>query len=84
MKMEESNQRKFSVDLYIANFAASGTLHVDEEVITVEKLRKLMEWGGKWIGLGDGRPQGFGRFAVSSWIVDGKEYGAGVTGASAA
>ena len=71
VKMEDSNQRKWASDFYIDNFGATGTLKVDEEVITVENLRKLFEYGGKWYGIGSGRPQGFGRFQVKEWSAAG-------------
>jgi hypothetical protein len=78
VKMEDSNQRKWSEDRFIRNFSATGVLQVDEEVITPKNLFKLMEWGGKWIGIGSARPQGFGRFTVASWVVDGEEFSTGV------
>lgn len=73
VKMEESNQRTFSSSLYITEFNATGVLHVDEEVIKVTDLEKLMTWGGKWVGVGSARPQGYGRFVVSVWDVIGAE-----------
>jgi len=67
VKMEESNQRTFSSDSYIADFEASGVIDLDEEVIKSDELRKLVEYAGRWTGLGSARPQGFGRFTVSEW-----------------
>lgn len=67
VKNDESNQRQWSSSQYIANFTAQGVLSVDPEVIQVDELRKLTEWGGKWVGLGSARPQGYGRFAVAEW-----------------
>jgi len=67
VKMAESNQRSFASDFYIDDFTARGVFQVDEEVIKVEDLRKLMEYGGRWYGIGSARPQGFGRFQVTGW-----------------
>jgi hypothetical protein len=69
VKMAESNQRVFSETPYVANFVAHATLTLDEEVIRAGDFRKLIEWGGKWIGIGGARPQGFGRFTVADWTV---------------
>jgi hypothetical protein len=78
VKMEDSNQRKWSEDRFIRNFLATGVFLVDDEIITPKNLFTLMEWGGKWIGIGSARPQGFGRFTVSSWVCDGEDLGTGV------
>ena len=67
VKNEESNQRMWADDAYIFDFAATGTLTVDPNIITPENLRKLVEWGGVYVGIGGARPQGFGRFAVIRW-----------------
>ena len=67
VKMAESNQRSFSSDFYIDDFTARGVFEIDEEVIKVDDLRKLMEYGGRWYGIGSARPQGYGRFQVSGW-----------------
>jgi hypothetical protein len=67
VKMEESNQRTFSSSLYVTDFIAKGVIQLDEEVIKSADLRKLIEYGGRWYGIGSARPQGFGRFAVTAW-----------------
>lgn len=67
VKMEESNQRAFSSSLYITNFNATGVFILDEEIIPSKDLQKIFEWGGKYIGLGSARPQGYGRFKVIGW-----------------
>ena len=69
VKLEESNQRSQQTDLYIADFDAAGVFTVDEEVIKVDDLRKLIEYGGRWYGIGSCRPQGYGRFTVKVWDV---------------
>ena len=68
VKMEESNERKWSVDYYIENFTATGVLQVDVDNITPATLRKLFEFGGKYYGIGSARPQGYGRFTVAAWV----------------
>jgi hypothetical protein len=65
VKLEQSNQRSRQEDPYIADFTATGWLDLDEEVITCDKLRELVEYGGRWYGIGSSRPQGYGRFKVT-------------------
>lgn len=67
VKNQESNQRQWASSPFIREFTASGILKVDGEVIAPDKLLKLLEWGGKWIGIGSARPQGYGRFSVMEW-----------------
>ena len=67
VKNEESNQRMWCSTAFIANFMLEGGLQVDPEVIKPDDLRKLVEWGGKWVGIGGARPQGYGRFQVIEW-----------------
>ena len=69
VKLEESNQRTFSTSLHIPNADATGVIELDEEVITADNLFKLVEWGGRWIGIGSARPQGYGRFTITRWNV---------------
>lgn len=69
VKNEESNQRMLSESLYIEDFDARAELSVDPEVIKATDLRKLIEWGGKWVGIGGARPQGYGRFTVTVWDI---------------
>ncbi len=64
-----SNQPIWCSSDYIADFIAYGTFMVDEEIVKAEDLRKLMEYGGRWLGVGSARPQGFGRFQVVEWDV---------------
>src|SRR5262249_16790587 len=46
VKLEESNQRTFSTSMAIENFIAHGVLDLDPEIVKVEDLQKLFEWGG--------------------------------------
>jgi hypothetical protein len=67
VKLEESNQRSLQEHLHIPEFIAEGVLELDESVVKSDDLQKLVEWGGKWVGVGSCRPQGFGRFTVITW-----------------
>ena len=67
VKLEESNQRTFSSSAFICDFDATGVILLDEEVIKSEDLKKLVEYGGRWYGVGSARPQGYGRFTVTRW-----------------
>jgi len=67
VKMAESNQRSWSESKYIIDFTATGELLVDEAIIKSDDLRGLFEYAGRYIGLGSGRPQGYGRFSVIRW-----------------
>lgn len=67
--LAESNQRSMQSDWFLPNFVATGVIDLDEEVITAEKLCRLIEYGGRWYGIGSCRPQGYGRFTVSRWEV---------------
>jgi hypothetical protein len=67
VKMEESNQRSWSESQYIIDFTATGRLIVDESIIKADELQKLVEYAGRYIGIGSARPQGYGRFTVSRW-----------------
>jgi len=71
VKNEESNQRMWTEDKYIVGFSATGILSVDEEIIKVDDLKKLTEYGGWKFGIGTARPQGYGRFRVTRWEVLG-------------
>ena len=67
VKMEESNQRTWSESRYIIAFMASGVLVIDEVIIKNDNLQKLIEWAGRYVGIGSARPQGYGRFTISKW-----------------
>lgn len=44
-------------------------INFDEEIISANDIRKLLERGGKFIGIGDGRKIGYGRFKVEKFEV---------------
>lgn len=69
VKNEESNERMLAESPYIKDFIARGTIIVNTEMIAVDDLRRMIEYGGRWIGIGAARPMGYGRFLVSSWDV---------------
>lgn len=70
VKNEESNQRMFCSDFYIDDFCATGVFQMDEEIILAKNLQKLFEFGGRYVGMGTARPQGYGRFSVERWESD--------------
>lgn len=69
VKMEESNQRAWEEDHFIYDFTATGTLLLDDSCFRSEDVEKILEWGGKYVGLGSSRNQGYGRFIVAYWDV---------------
>jgi len=48
-------------------------INFDEELIGAEDIRKLLERGGKFIGIGDGRKIGYGRFVIKEFKVEGEK-----------
>jgi len=67
VKLEGSNQRTFSESPYINDFTARGVILVDEYYIKGDEMLRLMETGGRAVGIGSARLMGFGRFTVSNW-----------------
>jgi hypothetical protein len=67
VKMAESNQRSWSESQYIIDFTATGRLTIDESIIKADDLQKLLEYAGRYVGIGSARPQGYGRFTISRW-----------------
>jgi hypothetical protein len=45
-------------------------IHHDEEIIGAADIKKLLERGGKFIGIGDGRKIGYGRFEIEEFKVE--------------
>jgi hypothetical protein len=66
---EDGNQRRWTEQDAIADFQAAGVLDIDEEIIQPDQLKTLITWGGKFIGLGSARPQGYGRFGIACWEI---------------
>jgi len=69
VKGQDSNERRRQEDAYISDFTARGEMEVDESSVNPEALRKMLEWGGKYKGIGAARPMGYGRFAVVEFAV---------------
>jgi hypothetical protein len=67
VKNEESNQRRWDETPYLPNFTASGTLLIEESLVSADDLFRIFEFGGRYIGVGSCREQGYGRFLVSAW-----------------
>jgi hypothetical protein len=41
--------------------------------VSVEDLKRIVEFGGRYIGVGSCREQGYGRFLLSAWAVAGED-----------
>lgn len=74
-----SNQRGLRRNLYIgaeppdtdlpgtAKVLARGHVDLDPEMVKPDVLRRALEWGGEWVGIGASRKMGFGRFELTAW-----------------
>lgn len=63
VKLEMSNERSLQSNSYIEDFEAVGRLELADG-LRKEDIFRLMEWGGREIGMGASRSQGYGRFSV--------------------
>jgi hypothetical protein len=45
-------------------------INFDEEIISANDIKKLLERGGRFIGIGDGRKIGYGRFKILEFKVE--------------
>jgi hypothetical protein len=70
VKNEETNQRRYESTPYLPDFVAQGVFLIDESIIKQEELFRMFEFGGRYVGIGSCRTQGYGHFLVSAW--DGK------------
>lgn len=69
VKLEESNERALSESAYISDFTGSFKATLKEEIYSPKDLKILLEWGGRMVGIGAARPQGYGRFEVTKFSV---------------
>jgi hypothetical protein len=67
VKNEESNQRRWDETPYVPNFTATGTALIEESLVSADDLFRIVEFGGRYVGIGSCRDQGYGRFIVSAW-----------------
>lgn len=67
VKNEESNERMLAESPYIKDFVATGNLVINTEMIDPKDLQRMIEYGGRWIGIGAARPMGYGRMVISNW-----------------
>jgi hypothetical protein len=67
VKSEESNQRRWDSTPYLADFTATGTLLIEESLVNADDLFKVFEFGGRYVGVGSCREQGYGRFLLNAW-----------------
>jgi hypothetical protein len=45
-------------------------INFDEEIISANDIQKLLERGGRFIGIGDGRKIGYGRFKIEKFEIE--------------
>jgi hypothetical protein len=67
VKNEQSNQRRYEQTPYIYDFVATGTALIDESLVSADDLFRVFEFGGRYVGVGSARDQGYGRFLVNAW-----------------
>jgi hypothetical protein len=67
VKNQESNQRRWDETPYISNFSATGTALIEESLVSADDLLRIFEFGGRHVGVGSCREQGYGRFLVTAW-----------------
>lgn len=66
--MKLSNQRRLAISPYIKNFTATGTLSFDENFVDQKTLKRALEWGGEFKGIGSARKMGYGRFTLKEFV----------------
>jgi hypothetical protein len=62
-----SNQRGFRSNPYIAAFEAHGTISFDAKFVNPDTLKRALEFGGMFVGVGASRPMGWGRFELKKF-----------------
>lgn len=60
-----SNQRRLTKNEVIAGFTAVGTIDFDKSDVSEKAVRELLQYAGKYIGVGASRKMGYGRFKVA-------------------
>lgn len=61
-----SNQRALRVNPFIEATACTGTVMLNQALVSPDKFRKLLDYAGTDIGIGASRKMGFGRFTIRS------------------
>lgn len=64
-----SNQRGFRTNPYISDFEAYGTISFDHEFVDPATLKRALEYGGMFVGIGASRRMGWGRFDLRKFIL---------------
>lgn len=62
-----SNQRALRSSPYINDFTAHGTISYDEDYVDTPTLKRAIEWGGQFVGIGSCRKMGWGRFVLTKF-----------------
>jgi len=60
-----SNQRRLTKNEFIAGFTAGGTIDFDKSDVSEKAVRELLQYAGKYVGVGASRKMGYGRFKVA-------------------
>ena len=79
--MKLSNQRALRENLYVGEkppddqcepgpaVEATGSVEIDPEMVSPDKLYDMLKWAGSWVGIGASRKMGWGRFSIHDWTV---------------
>jgi hypothetical protein len=67
VKLQESNERSWQENSYIEDATATGTLNLDETMLSPKDLRQMIAREGQVPGHRGARSQGFSRFAVTKF-----------------
>jgi hypothetical protein len=65
-----SNQRSLRSSKYISDFTATGSIKFDPDFVDPPTLRRALEWGGQFVGIGASRKMGWGRFALKKFALN--------------
>ena len=60
-----SNQRRLTKNEFIGGFTAVGTIDFDKSDVSEKAVRELLQYAGKYVGVGASRKMGYGRFKVA-------------------
>ena len=60
-----SNQRRLTKNEFIGGFQAVGTIDFDKSDVSEKAVRELLQYAGKYVGVGASRKMGYGRFKVA-------------------
>jgi hypothetical protein len=64
-----SNQRGFRSNPFIADFETRGTISFDQDFVDPATLKRALDHGGMFVGIGACRRMGWGRFVVREFVL---------------